>query len=75
MDKMKVEIRPARHDDLEQINRIYNYYVLGSTCTYQIDPESMESRIEWFQTRFNRYPVFVACDSSQIVDIMFKSRF
>ena len=30
-------LRPATEKDLVAINAIYNYYVLHSTCTYQLD--------------------------------------
>ena len=32
-----ITIRLAQANDLEQINGIYNHYVLNSTCTYQVE--------------------------------------
>jgi phosphinothricin acetyltransferase len=42
-------LRLATHADLIAINDIYNYYVINSTCTYQIDPETIENRKAWFR--------------------------
>jgi L-amino acid N-acyltransferase YncA len=53
-------IRVAREDDLPAINDIYNYYVLNSTCTYQEEPEEIESRREWFARHGAKHPVTVA---------------
>jgi len=37
-------IRLATESDLPAINEIYNYYVLRSTCTYQLEPETLQTR-------------------------------
>ncbi len=47
--------------DLPAISAIYNYYVLNSTCTYQLEPETLDDRRQWFAAhRADRYPVVVA---------------
>jgi L-amino acid N-acyltransferase YncA len=59
---MELKIRKAEIKDLNSINEIYNYYVMNSTCTYQTEPESIESRIEWFSSPVidrEKYPVIV----------------
>ena len=33
-----IRIRPAALGDLHVIRHIYNYYVLTSTCTFQLEP-------------------------------------
>jgi phosphinothricin acetyltransferase len=53
-------IRLATADDLEQINAIYNHYVLHATSTYQTEPETAEARAAWFDHHGHRYPVTVA---------------
>jgi phosphinothricin acetyltransferase len=60
-------IRPARAEDLDAINAIYNHYVRFSTCTYQEAPESSEGRREWFAHHGAAYPVTVAEAGGQIV--------
>ena len=57
---MKPVIRLATADDLEQINAIYNHYVLHATSTYQTEPETAEGRAAWFGHHGHRYPVTVA---------------
>jgi phosphinothricin acetyltransferase len=48
-------------DDLPAINDIYNYYVPRSTCTYQVEPETLENRLVWFRNHPpETYPVLVA---------------
>jgi phosphinothricin acetyltransferase len=64
---MPVNLRPANESDLVVINEIYNHYVLHSTCTYQEEPESMESRRQWFQQHGGRHPVMVAQAGGQVV--------
>jgi phosphinothricin acetyltransferase len=54
-------IRLATAADLPAINDIYNYYVPRSTCTYQLEPETIEARQAWFAGHSpERYPVVVA---------------
>jgi len=60
MSDGKMAIRAAAFEDLGAINDIYNHFVLCSTCTYQIEPETMEERIKWFRSRGARHPVIVA---------------
>ena len=57
---MPCTIRLARSGDLAAINDIYNYFVLHSTCTYQEEPESTESRRAWFDRHGLKHPVTVA---------------
>ena len=53
-------VRLAEEVDLPAINAIYNHYVLHATCTYQITPETEESRLQWFHGHGEKYPVTVA---------------
>jgi phosphinothricin acetyltransferase len=54
-------IRLATENDLETIRAIYNYYVLHSTCTYQIVLDTVEERLAWFRNRNMKvHPVTVA---------------
>jgi phosphinothricin acetyltransferase len=60
-------IRLARVQDLETIHRIYNHYVLSSTCTYQETPEPLEKRLEWFARHTAVHPVTVAEVDGQLL--------
>jgi phosphinothricin acetyltransferase len=53
-------IRLATETDLPAINAIYNHYVIHSTCTYQITPETSAARLAWFQRHDASHPVTVA---------------
>jgi len=65
-------LRNAIAADLPAISEIYNYYVLHSTCTYQLEPESLAEREAWFAAHApDKYPVIVAelddADGKQVV--------
>jgi len=60
-------VRLAREDDLEAVEVIYTHYVRTSTCTWQIEPGSMEERRAWFAARDERHPVTVAIDGDEVV--------
>jgi L-amino acid N-acyltransferase YncA len=54
-------LRDASAADLPAISEIYNYYVLHSTCTYQLEPETLADRQAWFNLHSSdKYPVVVA---------------
>ena len=60
-------IRPATEADLQAISDIYNHYVLHDTCTFQIEPETIESRRDWFAAHGERHPVIVAEGRSGVI--------
>ncbi len=63
-----VTIRLATVDDMPAVNDIYNYYVPRSTCTYQLEPETLAARVEWFrQHEPAKYPVVVAEADGEVV--------
>jgi phosphinothricin acetyltransferase len=46
---MSAAIRPARVDDLPRLTEIYNYYVLNSHVTFDLEPATLEERRLWFK--------------------------
>lgn len=68
-------IRPATAGDLERINEIYNHYVHHSTCTYQTEPETIESRRAWFESHGKLHPIFVAERNGEVAGWASLSRF
>ena len=70
-----VKIRRATAADCDPINEIYNYYVVHSTCTYQTEPETIESRRVWFGNHGPAHPVTVAEIGNDIVGWGSLSRF
>jgi phosphinothricin acetyltransferase len=73
---MTYSIRLATAADLPAINDIYNYYVPRSTCTYQLEPETIDSRRAWFEAHPpDKYPVTVAQIDGQVIGWGSLSRF
>ncbi len=63
-----VSIRPAQEDDLEAINRIYNYEIEHGTATWDIEPWSIERRREWWAARADPLqPVIVAEREGRVI--------
>jgi L-amino acid N-acyltransferase len=64
---MDVLIRTANVADLEAIREIYNYYVVRSTCTFQIEPDTDAERLAWFTDRSPDHPIVVAESAGGVV--------
>jgi L-amino acid N-acyltransferase len=65
---MSHTIRLATEADLPAINDIYNYYVPRSTCTYQLEPETLDGRRAWFAAHPpEQYPVTVAQHDGEVI--------
>ncbi len=61
-------IRNAIRADLPAISEIYNHYVRHSTCTYQLEPETLAEREAWFEAHAAEgYPVVVVEVDGQVV--------
>lgn len=46
---LDVVIRPATRSDLPRLTEIYNYYVLNTPITFDIEPYTVEKRAAWFE--------------------------
>lgn len=55
-----LNIRPATHDDQEQILDIYNEAVANTTATFDTEPRSMENQLKWFAAHKENHPVLIA---------------
>jgi L-amino acid N-acyltransferase YncA len=65
---MKIEIRPARSDDLEAMLKIYNDAIVNTTAVYDYQPRSSDLQRQWFETKQNQgLPVFVAHDGAAVI--------
>lgn len=55
-------IRPARPEDAEAINAVYNPFIRDTTITFETVEHTMEQRRAWLAARMGdaRYPVLVA---------------
>lgn len=55
-----IVIKPARPENLLDINQIFNYYVDHSTCVWATTPYSNAERKAWFKEHGEDMPVIVA---------------
>ena len=64
-----VKIRPAVRDDLPRLTEIYNYYVVNTPITFDLEPVTVESRVRWFDEHAGtkRHRLFVAEDAGLVV--------
>lgn len=60
-------IRLATVADAPAITEIYNHYVYTSTCTFQIEPDSVEVRKHWLASHGERHPITVAELAGEVV--------
>ncbi|HZC46694.1 MAG TPA: GNAT family N-acetyltransferase [Candidatus Acidoferrum sp.] len=65
----KVKIRPAARDDLPRLTEIYNYYVINTPITFDLEPVTVEARTRWFDEHAGtkRHRLFVAEDAGRLV--------
>jgi phosphinothricin acetyltransferase len=63
------DVRPGRVDDLEQLNDVYNHYVRETPVTFDIEPITMEQRLEWFAelADHGRHRLRVAVDGDRVL--------
>ena len=57
-------LREARLEDLPALTEIYNYYVMHTHVTFDLEPLTPQQRMPWFEehTSGGRYRMFVAAD-------------
>lgn len=70
-------IRPARPGDLEELTDIYNYYVLNTPITFDLDAYTAHTRHAWFDQHgsIGRYRLLVAEDAGTLLGYASTSRF
>ena len=71
-------IRPAVEDDLPALTAIYNYYIVNTPITFDLEPFAVDERRGWFDEhmRGGRYRLLVADDGGgQAVGYATTSRF
>jgi phosphinothricin acetyltransferase len=61
-------VRDAQHKDLLQILNIYNAFVVSSDATFDLEPLTLEQRLEWFRQHHPQtYPILVATEEDRVV--------
>jgi phosphinothricin acetyltransferase len=65
----EVKIRLATRADLPRLTEIYNYYVINTPITFDVEPQTVDQRARWFDehSRGQRHQLFVAEDNGLIV--------
>lgn len=72
-----IRIRTAERADLARITEIYNYYVLNTPVTFDVEPTTAERREPWFG-QFGvagRYRLFVAEENGIVMGYAGTTRF
>lgn len=73
----EISIRPAARGDLPRLTEIYNYYVINTPVTFDIDPYTVEKREPWF-SQFGptgRYRLLVAEENGIVLGYAGTTRF
>jgi phosphinothricin acetyltransferase len=68
-------IRPVHINDAQALLDIYNYYVLNTTVTFDIEPLSLESFTHKINTIISEYPFIVFEENNEILGFAYGSRF
>jgi phosphinothricin acetyltransferase len=72
-----IQIRSAGRNDLSRITEIYNYYVVHTPVTFDLNPWKVEERIGWFEqfSVTGRYRLLVAVSDGVVVGYAGTTRF
>jgi len=72
-----IQIRHAVEGDLGRLTEINNHYILHSHATFDLEPQSVEQRRDWFKKyRANSpYQLLVAEQDSVVVGCAYSSRY
>jgi phosphinothricin acetyltransferase len=62
-------IRHAMSADVHALKDIYNYYVVHTHITFDLEPRTLDDRLRWFARfeRSGRYQCFVAENSGKVI--------
>jgi phosphinothricin acetyltransferase len=63
----ELTVRPATEADVPAILDIYNYEILHGTATFDVEPKSLEDRLEWFRKMQPPHCVIVAEEDGVVV--------
>jgi phosphinothricin acetyltransferase len=73
----EIRIRPAEREDLTRITEIYNYYVLNTPVTFDVEAYTVEGREAWFAqfSAAGRYRLLVAEEKGAVMGYAGTKRF
>ena len=65
----EIHIRPANRSDLPRLTEIYNYFVVNTPVTFDVEPTTVERRAAWFEqfALMGRYRLLVAEERGLVV--------
>ncbi|NTY02152.1 GNAT family N-acetyltransferase [Deinococcus sp. JMULE3] len=68
MTHSPVTVRAAARADVPAITDIYNHAVEHTTASYDLEPVTLESRLDWFDEKTaHGWPVWVAVSGEEVV--------
>jgi phosphinothricin acetyltransferase len=72
-----IHVRPAEHSDLPRLTAIYNYFVVNTPVTFDLEPYTVERRAAWFEqfSVTGRHRLLVAEEAGLIVGYAGTTRF
>jgi phosphinothricin acetyltransferase len=72
-----LRIRGATRTDLPRLTEIYNYYVVHTAVTFDVEPYTIEHRAAWFEQfgPSGRYRLLVAEDDTRVTGYAGTTRF
>lgn len=62
-----VSIRTAGEVDLPAILKIYNWAILNTTATFDVEPQTLTEKREWLQETIHPYAVLVATRTDEVL--------
>ncbi len=68
-------IRDAVKEDVPDILRIYNWAIVNSTATFDLEEQTLEQRLQWFAKYGGDYPLIVAEENGVVIGYGCLSRF
>jgi len=73
----EVRIRAAERGDLPRLTEIYNYYVVNTPVTFDVEPYTVERREAWFSQfgETGRYRLLVAEENGVVIGYAGTTRF
>lgn len=72
-----IAIRPGVRADVPRLTEIYNYYVVNTPATFDIEPYAVEKRLAWFEQfgASGRYRILVAEEGCVVLGYACTMRF
>ena len=72
---MIVEIRPLQKSDLPALCELYNYYILETPATFNVEPKSVAWWQDWFQTltRSQLYHSHAAVEGDKLLGVVWSA--